>query len=110
MTRGKTGEFFLSVYQSDGITPQSLSGSVLYFHAKRGTVVINKDSSVGGISIGSTAGGTDCATLVIDPSDTASLVFWGCLRLDCELVLVNGSNRFPLNKGTLVIEAEVGAP
>lgn len=112
MTQNKTGLFFLSVYQSDGVTPQSLVGSVLWFHAALNAFVINKNSPAGGITIQVPAGGTNCATLEIAPADTTALPLapQGVAGIPCELTLVAGAESFELNSGTLTINANVGTP
>ena len=111
MVRDKTGLFFLSVYQVDGVTPQSLVGATLYFHAAVVALgfTIDKSSPSGGITISNTAGGTDCATLQIDPADTAGLpsrVF----GMPCELTMVAAGDTFELNSGTLTVQPNVGLP
>ncbi len=112
MVRGKTGEFFLSVYQADGVTPQSLVGSTLWFHAAFTGLgfTIDRRSPSGGIVITNTAGGLNCATLTIDPADTTALPTGGPFQMPCELVDVASPNAFPLNRGTLTVYANVGTP
>lgn len=111
MTREKTGLFFLSVYQEDGTTAQSLVGSTLYFHAAGFGVDIDKNSPASGIVINDIAGGADCATLTIDPGDTVLLSDGGTYRMPCELTMVDpSSNVFELNSGTLTISSNVGTP
>jgi|ERR1017187_1960975 hypothetical protein len=113
ITREKTGVFFLSVYQADGVTPQSLAGAVIYFHAANPTsFAINKSSPSSGITIQNVAGGTDCATLQIEPGDTASLVLspGGTVGMPCELTLQVGSEYYELASGVLTVAANVGTP
>lgn len=112
MTRDKTGVFFLSVYQTDGTTPQDLTGAILYFHAAQAgqTFVIDKNSSGSGIVISSTAGGTDCAALTIDPADTTALPADGVAVIECELTMVLGSADYELASGLLRILPNVGTP
>lgn len=112
LTQNKTGVFFLSVYQSDGVTPQSLAGAVLWFHAALGTFDLNKNSPAGGITIQDSVGGTNCATLQIEPADTAALAISpGCnIGMPCELTMAVGSESYELNSGTLRISANVGLP
>lgn len=112
LVKDKTGVYFLSVYQSDGVTPQSLSGTVLWFHAAVGGFVINKNSPANGITIQNIAGGLNCATLQIEPADTTSLIInpSGVLQMPCELTLQYGSEAYELDNGTLTIEGNVGTP
>jgi hypothetical protein len=112
MWQNKTAVFFLSVYQSDGVTPQSLVGSTLWFHAAVKAFVINKSSPGLGITIQNTAGGLNCATLQIEPGDTAVLVIGqgGALVMPCELTLQNGLEEYELAAGSLSITPNVGTP
>lgn len=110
MTRDKTAVFYLSVFQYDGMTPQSLVGSTLYFHAGNGSFTIEKNSSAAGIDITNTAGGSNCATLTIEAEDTAALGAHGTYAMDCELTLVNSGKPYELNSGTLRILPNVGTP
>jgi hypothetical protein len=114
MTQNKTGVFFLSVYQSDGVTPQSLVGSTLWFHAAfpgQG-FTLTKSSPSSGITITNTAGGLNCATLQIEPADTAALIIslGNVIGMDCELTLQNASEEYELNSGVLTVAANVGTP
>src|ERR1700744_3923566 len=106
MTSNKTGVFFLSVYESDGVTPQDLTGSTLWFHA--GT--INKSSPASGITISNMAGGLNCATLQIEPVDTSTLAADTAYYFPCELTLQNGSEAYELARGTLQVLPNVGTP
>ena len=112
MVRDKTGVFYLSVYQADGVTPQSLIGSTLWFHAAYGAFALNKSSPSSGITIQNTAGGANCATLQIEPGDTTALAIGptGTLVMPCELTLQNGSEDYELARGGLTIVANVGTP
>jgi hypothetical protein len=114
MTQNKTGKFSLSVYQSDGVTPQTLVGSTLWFHAAYlpAAFTINKSSPSLGITIVTPAGGLNCATLQIEPGDTAALnlIDGAVASMPCELNLVNGSESYPLNSGFLIVNANVGTP
>lgn len=112
MTRAKTGVFFLSVYQEDNITPQSLLGMTLWFHANGLGIEIDKSSPSDGIVINTTAGGADCATLTIDAVDTEGLPDDGSFSIACELTMVQDSDSAPyeLNKGLLRIASNVGTP
>jgi hypothetical protein len=113
MTQNKTGVFFLSVYEADGVTPQSLAGATLWFHAAVGSSFeINKSSPSSGITIQNTAGGLNCATLQIEPADTASLQLaaQGSVAMPCELTLQVGSEDYQLNSGVLSVAANVGTP
>jgi hypothetical protein len=110
MIRGKTGKFFLSVFQADGITPQNLSGTTLYFNAGNGSFSLQKSSPSSGITIDDSAGGEDCATLTIDPGDTTALDDETEYALPCELVLVSGSDHYTLDTGNLVVTPNVGTP
>lgn len=110
MVRGKTGVFFLSVYQSDGITPQSLVGAVLWFHAAVGSFALNKNSPASGITIQNSAGGLNCATLQIEPADTLALQQGPVFVMPCELVLQSGGEDYPLNTGNLTVTPNVGTP
>lgn len=114
LTRGTTGAWFLSIFEEDGVTPQDLTGSVIYFHAGLAspTFAIDKSSpSSSGITINDIAGGTDCATLVIDPADTTALPNTGIFGMPCELKLLVGSSPdWLLAKGTLEIQPNVGTP
>ena len=92
LTRDKTGVYFLSVFQADGVTPQSLVGLTLWFHASYPPAAfqINKSSPSNGITIQNTAGGADCATLQIEPTDSAALGIDAdaIAAMNCELSLV----------------------
>lgn len=112
MTQNKTGVFFLSVFQSDGVTPQDLTGSTLWFHARYQSFAINKSSPSSGITIQNEAGGADCATLQIEPADTSALPLSvsGVISMPCELTLQNGPENYELNTGSLSVSANVGTP
>lgn len=110
MTRDKTGVFLLSVFQADGVTPQSLVGAALWFHAAyASSFVINKNSPASGITIQNLAGGADCATLQIEPGDTTALPD-AVFSIPCELTMAVGSEAYELASGTLQINANVGTP
>jgi hypothetical protein len=109
MVRGKTGIFFLSVYQSDGVTPQSLAGAVLWFHAAVRTFSVSKNSPASGITIQNSSGGLNCATLQLEPSDTTALST-AVYVMPCERVLQSGGEDYALNTGTLTVTPNVGAP
>ena len=112
MTQNKTGVFFLSVYESDGVTPQDLTGATLWFHAAYQAFTISKNSPSTGITIQNTAGGMNCATLQIEPGDTTLLPLGvqGKVSMPCELTMqVNGED-YQLNQGSLAIIANVGTP
>ena len=115
MVQNKTGVFFLSVFQSDGVTPQTLVGSILWFHAAipGGGWSVNKSSPSSGITVNNSAGGQNCATLQIEPIDTANLSAIGTsgvIALPCELTLQNGSEAYELASGSLQVSANVGTP
>jgi len=111
MVRGKTGLFFLSVFQFDGVTPQNLSGATLYFHAAVNGFSLTKSSPASGITIQNSSGGTNCATLQIEPSDTANVsAGLETLQMPCELVMQVGGEDYALNEGTLTITPNVGTP
>jgi len=114
MTQDKTGVFFLSVFQYDGVTPQPLSGLTLWFHAayKADGFVLDKSSPSSGITITNIAGGADCATLQIEPGDTAALnlIDGAVASMPCELNLVNGAESYELASGFLIVNANVGTP
>lgn len=107
MTQNKTGVFFLSVYQADGVTPQSLVGAVLQFNVKYYTFTIAKSSSTSGITITNTAGGANCATLQIEPADTGALAISpGCtIGMLCGLTLLANGEAYELNSGILRVTA-----
>ena len=108
----KTGVFFLSVYQSDGVTPQDLTGTVLWFHAANSAIPfsINKSSSTTGVTINNIAGGLNCATLQIEPADTASLQPGIIYGMPCELTLQSGPEEYELAQGTFSVSPNVGTP
>ena len=110
MTQNKTGVFYLSVFQSDGVTPQSLVGTTLWFHAAVGSFEINKSSPASGITIQNIAGGANCATLQIDPADTTPLGTIGVQGMPCELTLQVGSEAYQLATGIFSVTANVGTP
>lgn len=114
MTENKTGVFFLSVYQSDGTTPQSLVGVDLWFHAAYAPAgfTLDKNSPSNGITITNTAGGADCATLQIEPTDTTSIALGAeaIAQMPCELSLVDGVESYELDRGTLTVTGNVGTP
>src|SRR5580704_11968378 len=86
MTRDKTSDFAIAVFEADGVTPQDLTGAVLLFYAQIGTVLISKSSvSSGGITINSVTGGL--ATLQIEPADTVGLAFGGVVQGPCEITM-----------------------
>ena len=109
MTANKTGIFYLSVYQADGVTPQTLVGSTLWFHAAIAGFTLNKSSPASGITIQNTAGGANCATLQIEPGDTTAFSLVP-QSVPCELTLQNGSEDYELARGSLVILPNVGTP
>jgi hypothetical protein len=108
MTRLKTGVWFLTVLQADGVTPQDLTGSTVWFHAVVESLVIDKSSPSSGITITNAAGGL--ATLQIEPGDTSSVPNTGIHSGDCELTLQSGSENYELARGTLTILENVGTP
>lgn len=110
MTRAKTAVFFLTVTQSDGVTPQNLTGSVLWFHAAESLVgfAMDKYSPSNGITITNSVGGL--ATLQIEPTDTTALPNDGVFNMPCELTLQNGAEAYELTSGTITVAANVGAP
>jgi hypothetical protein len=109
LTQNKTGVFLLTVTQSDGKTPQNLTSSSLWFHASWSGYVINKSSnSGGGITITNASGGL--ATLQIEPGDTAGLPGSAQIAMPCELTLVSGSEKYELDRGTLLVSVNVGTP
>ncbi len=114
LTQNKTGVYLLSVFQSNGVTPQPLIGLTLWFHASYPLAAfhINKSSPSNGITIQNTAGGTDCATLQIEPTDSAALGLDAdaIVVMNCELVLVSGSENYELDRGTLTVTGNVGTP
>ena len=114
MVENKTGYFLLSVYQYDGVTPQNLVGSTLYFHAAYGSnFAINKSSPSTGITITNPAGGLNCATLQIDPADTAALnlPLPAQIAMACELSMTDPSGHtWELDSGQLLIAPNVGTP
>ena len=95
IVRDKTCVYYLSVYQYDGTTAQSLVGCTLWFHALVYDIAIDK-SSGSGITITSSAGGLNCATLQIDPADTAGFPSSGTYVGPFELTLVQGSASYEL--------------
>lgn len=101
VVRGCSGVFFLTVTESDGETPQNLTGSTLEFNAAPDGVVIQLTSPSGGIVVTNAAGGL--ATMTIPPADSTPIVNTGIYQGPCELVLVNGSSRYLLNRGTLTV-------
>jgi hypothetical protein len=111
-TQSKTGFWFLSVYQCDGVTPQNITGMTLWFHAALASFRIDKSSPSSGITIINPLGGLNCASLQIEPGDTASLSIGstGRIQMPCELTLQNESEEYELAKGTLSLVANVGTP
>ncbi len=112
MIKGLSGVFFLSVFEADGVTPQDLTGGTLNFRAQYAGFVIAKSSPTSGITIVNPAGGPNCATLIIEPADTADFsgIGSGSAAMPCQLTLQLGSEDYPLNTGTLTISANVGTP
>lgn len=110
LTRDKTGVFLLSVFQNDGTTPQSLVGCTLYFHALVYNVAIDKSSPSSGITVSNTAGGANCATLQIEPTDTAMIPASGVFVGPYEITLQNGSEAYELTVGSLQISPNVSTP
>ncbi len=109
MYRNKTGVFNLSAYEQDGMTPQSLVGGVLWFHAAFGVFAINKYSPNNGITNIVPSGGLNCALLQIEPTDTSSLA-GGLIQMPCELTLQLGGEDYELDSGTLTVLQNVGTP
>ncbi len=115
MIQGATGgPWNLSIYESDGVTPQPLSGTTIIFNAAYAAAnfKLTKTSPSSGITIVNSAGGLNCALLQIEPGDTTSLSLGleAVAVMDCELKLQNGSEVYPLNTGTLSVTGNVGTP
>lgn len=112
MIRDKTGTFFISVYQRDGSTAQSLVGATLYFHAALdGILAIDKSSPSSGITIQNSAGGADCATLTITPADTLPLEAETEYSVPCELIFgATDGSFYTLDYGSLIVRPNVGTP
>lgn len=108
ITREKTGIFFLTVTQADGVTPQDLTALTLWFHAIVGGIAINKSSPAGGITIINAVGGL--ATLQIEPGDTVAIPASGIYSGPCELTLEAGSEAYELASGTFSVAPNVGLP
>lgn len=108
MTRGKTAVFHLTVVQSDGTTPQDLTGLTVYFHAIVGGVTLAKESPGDGIVITDAVGGL--ATVTIDPADTAGVPSTGVYQGPFEVVVSNGTDAYNVDSGTLTISPNVGTP
>ncbi|HET7376887.1 MAG TPA: hypothetical protein VFK30_09275 [Anaerolineae bacterium] len=108
ITREKTGVFFLTITQSDGTTPQDLTGLELWFHTVINGIAIDKHSPSSGITIVDATGGL--ATLQIEPSDTAAIPASGIYSGDCELTLQAGSEAYELVRGTFSVSPNVGLP
>jgi len=110
ITQNKTGLFYLSVFQADGVTPQSLVGTTLWFHAALGVAFSINKSAGSGITVTNTAGGANCATLQIDPADTAALGSIGVIGMPCELTLQVGLEAYELATGILSVTTNVSTP
>lgn len=108
MTRGKSGVFFLTVVQMDGVTPQDLTGVTLYFHCDVGGIEIDLSSPSGGITITDAAGGL--ATVTIDPADTDAVPVTGIYQGPFEVTLDDGTNVYVVDDGTLTVSPNVGTP
>lgn len=110
ITRNKVGIWFLSVYQADGTTPQSLVGATLYFHAAFDDFSIDKYSPSNGITIQTIGGGADCATLQVDAADTEDISDTATVGMPCELTMVVSTVPYELAKGTFHLSPGVGTP
>jgi hypothetical protein len=114
MIQNETGIFFLSVFEYDGVTPQSLVGAELWFHGEYNNngFEINKNSPSSGITIQNAAGGANCATLQIEPGDTTALNLLpgAVVSMQYQLNLQSGSESYPLVAGTLTVTGNVGTP
>lgn len=112
IVKNKTAQITFSIFKGDGSgDPQSLAGTVLFFHAASGAFTLSKDSNSHGITITNPAGGADCATMKLDPADTAALVIPGVvLTMPCELTLQAGSDEFEIGLGSLQVWPNVGTP
>lgn len=118
MTRLRTASWALTVTQIDTVTPLPLSGGkVLWFFAKKyltdhdnASVIRKNSASVGGITVTDAPNGL--ATLQIDPADTDAVRSGGQGQMifPCEFVLIDGSNRYELDTGTIAIGPNVSVP
>jgi hypothetical protein len=109
MTRDKTSDFAIAVFEADGVTPQDLTGAILLFYAQIGTVLISKSSaSSGGITINSVTGGL--ATLQIEPADTAAMPFGGTISGPCEITMQLSGENYDIAAGTLTVYSNVSTP
>ena len=105
MTRARTAVYTLNVTHNIPPVPQDLTGKKLIFTAKHNlndpdaAAVFQKSSPASGISIDVGAGGT--ATLTVNPADTAALPVAADIRLVCDMVLIDGTNIYPLDSGTI---------
>lgn len=90
----RTGQYNISVFQSDGVTPQDLTGAVLHFYAG----AIHKYSPASGITITSVPNGT--AQLQLDPADTVAL---SAGNIYSELTMALSGNVYSLSLGSLSV-------
>lgn len=103
--RLRTAEFLITVVLPVG---ETLLGKELRFVAKTrltdDNAIFTKSSPSDGITI-SEDGLT--ASLVLDPTDTQLMKNKTSTPLECELVLVSGSDQYSLDKGTLYVLGNV---
>ncbi len=114
MTRLRTASWALTITQVDGVTPIDLANKVLWFFAKEhlndqdSKAAVRKNSPSGGITVTDHTNGL--AILTINPQDTVNLILKTAVSLICEVVLVDGTNRYQLDAGTLTVLGNASIP
>ncbi len=116
MTRLRTAAWDLTVTQgSNPPVVVDLTGKVLWFFAKfsisdpDSKAAVRKNSTtVGGITVTDAVNGL--ATLTLDPADTDRIPLKASTQLMCDLVLIDGINKYELDTGTLTIVGNIDVP
>jgi len=111
ITRDRTNQFNLNITQSDGVTPLNITGMSLTFGAVASIgateqLISYNSNPGGGITITNATLGQ--ATLKFSPADTLVLLESQVATLYYDIILVNGSDQYPLvTLGTLAVYGNV---
>lgn len=101
----RTSRFNITVFESDGVTPQNLSGTQLDFYAQlyaEGiSISLHKSTADGSILIINAALGQ--AQLVLQPADTTGLVYPANVPCELTITVTSSGDVDSLCLGTLRI-------